>query len=82
MKENTRKELEEIFNDDLLHSEVIASVENEDIKAALIKWIADGTCELVAIIKPIAQFSVLGQFFNEKDAREYFQKWCEDVTTA
>lgn len=81
MKENT-KELKEIFNDDLLQCEIVASVENEDVKAALIKWIADGKFELVAIIKPIAQFSVLGQFSNEKDAREYFQKWCKDVITA
>lgn len=75
------KELEEIFNDDLLKCEIIASVDHEDIKASLLRWTADGTFSIAAVIKPTKKLTVSHQQ-NEEDARAYFKKWYEDTFTA
>ena len=78
------KELEEIFNDDLLKCEIIASVEHEDIKASLLRWTAAGTFSFAAVIKPTKKLIVSHQWQkqNEDDARAYFKKWYEDTFTA
>lgn len=71
--------LEEVLNDDLLKCEVVASVENEDIKASLLKWTADGTFSVAAVIKSTKKLTVSKQLHEESYARAYFKEWYEDV---
>ena len=82
MNEKTKKDLEEIFDDDLLKCEIVKSVENEDIKASLLRCVADGTFSVAAVIKPTKKLAISQQISNEKDAREYFKKWYDDVYVA
>lgn len=74
--------LDKILDDDLLKCEVVASVENEDIKASLLRWVVDGTFSVAAVIKPTSKLTISQQITNEKDARDYFRKWYEEVFTA
>lgn len=75
-------ELDEILNDDLLKCEIVKSVENDDVKASLLKWVVDGTFSVAAVIKPTKKLTISQQISNENDAREYFKKWYEDVYVA
>lgn len=75
-------ELDKIMNDDLLKCEIVKSVENDDIKASLLKWVTDGTFSVAAVIKPTKKLTISQQISNENDAREYFKKWYEDVYVA
>lgn len=73
------KKLEEILNDDFLRCETVANVENEDIKASLLKWTHDGTFSIAAVIKPTKKLTVSRAWHNENDARKYFKEWYMDV---
>lgn len=50
MTEKTKKELEELFNDDLLKCEIVKNVEDEHRRASLVLW-EDGSASIATVDK-------------------------------
>lgn len=48
MKENTKKELEELFNDDLLKCEIVETKESGDSRFDIVRW-ANNTYSVYAV---------------------------------
>lgn len=51
-------ELDEILNDDLLKCKIVETVENEAIRADLIKWTHDKTYSIAVILKDTGELEV------------------------
>lgn len=70
-----KKELEEIFEDDLLKCEIVESVENSVRRVDLVKWTHDGTFSIAEVRKDTCKLEVTDiPETDELEAYKYFYK--------
>ncbi len=67
-------ELEEILNDDLLKCEVVADVENEGLRASLVKWTHSNTFQVAVVLKLTGNLTLSKEFVSEEKAKAYFKR--------
>ena len=69
MKENTKKELEEIFDDDLLQCEIIDTKESDSLRVDIVLWRNDtfSVCETDKISRKMVEHEVGGSYGKAKE---------------